>query len=201
MRLRVPTRSDNDLVEIEYKYDPIKVSTRLPVRFVMCCNAMPNFADDSGALAERLMFIDFERAVPPEKRDPMLLQKLVAEVSGITNWAIDGLARLRSTGKLTIQSKMAATLNSYRRENSKTLGFLQDRVVIHQSLDTGNLPGVDVVNDDLGQVFCDDLKKSYLVWCADRFVVDSGEGHFFKNLNQVLPKLVRKQRGLTQEER
>ena len=25
-------------------------------------------------------------------------------------------------------------------------------------------------------------------------VVDSGEGHFFKNLNQVLPKLVRKQR-------
>ena len=24
--------------------------------------------------------------------------------------------------------------------------------------------------------------------------MDSGEGHFFKNLNQVLPKLVRKQR-------
>jgi putative DNA primase/helicase len=184
----------NDLVEIEYKYNPIKVSTRLPVRFVMACNAMPNFADDSGALSERLMIIDFERAVPPEKRDPMLPQKLVAEVSGITNWAIDGLARLRSTGKFTIPSKMAATLNAYRRENSKTLGFLQDRVAIHQSLDTGNLPGVEVVNDNVGQVFCDALKKSYVLWCEDNFVMDSGEGHFYKNLNHVLPKLVRKQR-------
>ncbi|HEV3385484.1 MAG TPA: phage/plasmid primase, P4 family [Gemmata sp.] len=184
----------NDLVEIEYKYNPIKVSTRLPVRFVMCCNFMPNFADDSGALAERLMIIDFERAVPPDKRDPALLQKLVAEVSGITNWAIDGLARLRANGRFTIPLKMAATLNSYRRENSKTLGFLQDRVVIHQSLDTGNLPGVEVISGDVGCVFCDDLKKSYVQWCEDTFVVENSEGHFFKNLNQVLPKLIRKQR-------
>ena len=184
----------NDLVEIEYKYNPIKISTRLPVRFVMCCNAMPNFADDSKALAERLMIIDFERAVPPEKRDPLLPQKLVADVSGITNWAIEGLARLRENGKFTIPTKMAATLNHYRRENSKTLGFLQDRVVLHRSLDTGNLPGVEVVSGDMGHVFCDELKKWYVRWCEDSFVVDSGEGHFFKNLNQVLPKLVRKQR-------
>ena len=155
---------------------------------------MPNFADDSGALAERLMIIDFERAVPPDERDPALLQKLVAEVSGISNWAIDGLARLRENGRFAIPSKMAATLNVYRRENSKTLAFLQDRVVIHQSLDTGNLPGVEVVNGDVGCVFCDDLKKSYVLWCEDSFVVDNGEGHFFKNLNQVLPKLTRKQR-------
>ena len=184
----------NDLVEIEYKYNPIKVSTRLPVRFVMCCNAMPNFADDSGALAERLMIIDFERAVPPEKRDRLLPEKLVAEVSGITNWAIGGLARLRANGRFTIPVKMAATVNQYRRENSKTLGFLQDRVVVHRSLDTGNLPGVELVSGDVGHIFCDELKKAYLVWCDDTSVVDNGEGHFFKNLNQVLPKLVRKQR-------
>jgi len=184
----------NDLVEIEYKYNPIKTSTRLPVRFVMCCNAMPNFADDSGALAERLMILDFERAVPPEERDPSLPGKLIAEVSGITNWAIEGLARLRANGRFTVPAKMAATVNAYRRENSKTLAFLQDRAVINRSLDTGNLPGVDVVSGDVGQVYCDDLKKSYLRWCEDSFVVDSGEGHFFKNLNQVLPKLVRRQK-------
>ena len=38
------------------------------------------------------------------------------------------------------------------------------------------------------------MKKSHVFWCKDSFVVDSGEGHVFKNLNQVLPKLVRKQR-------
>ena len=38
------------------------------------------------------------------------------------------------------------------------------------------------------------MKKSHVFWCKDSFVVDSGEGHVFKNLNQVLFKLVRKQR-------
>ena len=133
-----------------------------------------------------------------EGRAPQLPRRLVAEVSGITNWAIEGLARLRENGRFTIPAKMATTLKHYRRENSKTLGFLQDRVVLHRSLDTGNLPGVEVVNGDVGHVFYDELKKSYVRWCQDSFVVDSGEGHFFKNLNQVLPKLVRRHRADSQ---
>ena len=162
----------------------------------MCCNAMPNFADDGGALAERLTIIDFERAVPPERRDPCAAPgSSPSEVGGITNWAIEGLARLRANGRFTIPVKMAATVERRtRRENSKTLGFLQDRVVVHRSLDTGNLPGVELVSGDVGHIFCDELKKAYLVWCDDTSVLDNGEGHFFKNLNQVLPKLVRKQR-------
>jgi putative DNA primase/helicase len=130
----------------------------------------------------------------PEGRAPQLPRRLDSDVSGITNWAIEGLARLRENGRFTIPTKMAATLNQYRRENSKTLGFLQDRVVLHRSLDTSNLPGVEVVSGDVGHVFCDELKKSYVRWCENSFVVDSGEGHFYKNLNHVLPKLVRKQR-------
>ncbi len=184
----------NDLVEVEFKFNPVVLSTRLPVRFVMSCNAMPNFADDSGALAERLMILDFERAVPPDRRDPRLPEKLAAEVSGITNWAIAGLVRLRADGRFTLPAKMAATVNQYRRENSKTLAFLQDRVGVHKSLDTGNLPGVELMGGDVGHTFCDELKKAYLLWCEDSSLVDSGEGHFFKNLNQVLPKLDRKQR-------
>ena len=130
----------------------------------------------------------------PRTACPAASPRLVAEVSSLTNWAIERLPRLRENVGFTIPTKMAATLNQYRRENSKTLEFLQDRVVLHRSLDTGNLPGVEVVNRDVGHVFCDELKKSYVRWCEDSFVVDSGEGHFFKNLNQVLPKLVRKQR-------
>ena len=64
----------------------------------------------------------------------------------------------RGNGSFTIPVKMATTLNHYRRENSKTLGFLQDRVVLHRSLDTGNMPGVEGVNGDVGHVFCDELK-------------------------------------------
>ncbi len=124
---------------------------------------------------------------PPEGRAPQLPRRLVAEVSGITNWAIEGLARFRENGRFTIPAKMATTLSHYRRENSKTLGFLQDRVFLHRSHDTGTLSGVEVVNGDVDHVFRDDLKKSYVRWCEDSFVTDNSEGHFFKNLNHVLP--------------
>jgi hypothetical protein len=85
----------------------------------------------------------------PKRRNPQLPRRLVAEVSGITNWAIEGLARFSGNGRFTIPAKMATTLNQYRRENSKTLGFLHDRVVLHRSLDTGTLPGVEVVSGDV----------------------------------------------------
>jgi len=44
-----------DPVEVEYKHNPIKSTVTLPTRFVITCNEFPNFADTSGALAERLL--------------------------------------------------------------------------------------------------------------------------------------------------
>jgi hypothetical protein len=49
----------------------------------------------------------------PEGRAPQLPRRLVAEVSGLTNWVIEGLAPLRGNGSFTIPAKMAATLNQY----------------------------------------------------------------------------------------
>ena len=49
----------------------------------------------------------------PEGRAPQLPPRLVAEVSSLTNWVIEGLARLRGNGSFTIPAKMAAPLNQY----------------------------------------------------------------------------------------
>lgn len=132
----------NDEVSIEWKYNPIQVSVRLPVRFVICCNEMPNFVDKSGAFANRLLLIEYDNTVPENQRDTKLDDKLAAEVSGITNWALEGLARLRANQRFTTPARTAEKLNAVKRKGNPILGWLQDRVVIHPSLQNGNLPNV-----------------------------------------------------------
>jgi putative DNA primase/helicase len=181
----------NDPVEIEYKHQALKMSVRLPVRFVISCNEMPKFSDDSGAMSERLLVIDFEKACPPEKRDPTLAEKLIAEASGIANWSIGGLARLRSNGKFTVPAKMQQTLNEIRRENSPTLAFAQDRLVVHRHLDTGNLPGVEIVDDDLHEhrATCKDVGDVFDIWCQQNDCEGYGQRFLARNLKTIFPKL------------
>ena len=181
----------NDPVEVEYKHQALKMSVRLPVRFIISCNEMPKFSDDSGAMSERLLVIDFEKACPPEKRDPALAEKLIAEAGGIANWSIRGLARLRANGKFTVPVKMQQTINEIRRENSPTLAFAQDRLVVHRHLDTGNLPGVEVVDGDLGGHWatCKSVAEAYDIWSQQNECGDYGQRFLSRNLKTIFPKL------------
>lgn len=200
---RLNNITGEDPVEVEYKHNPIKMSLRLPVRFVISCNQMPHFADDSGALAERLLVIDFERACPPEKRDPGLAARLTAEASGITNWAIGGLERLRGQGRFTTPAKSLETLNDIRRKNSTALAFAQDRLAVHHSIHTGNLPGVEVVqNSDLEETWQveSDVRKAFDVWCQENDA-SGNMNYLFANLQTLLPKLKRGKRSVVSGKR
>jgi putative DNA primase/helicase len=126
----------------------VKSSIRLPTRFVIACNVFPNFADPSGALAERTLVLNFRRAVPEDRRDPHLAEKLTAELPGICNWAIEGLTRLTETDKWTVPNIARETVNKIRRAASPVVAFAQDRLVVSRSLDTGNLPNITVVETE-----------------------------------------------------
>ena len=87
---------------------------KLPTRFVIACNEMPNFVDPSGALSARLLLLDY--LVSYEGREDRNLEKtLVAEVSGISNWALEGYACLKQRGALTVPAKSHALINEFRR--------------------------------------------------------------------------------------
>lgn len=74
----------------------------LSARFTICSNELPNFPDSSGAFVNR--FIVFP--IPGEgylgKEDISLLDRLLDEMSGILEWALDGLIRLRTRGRFTV---------------------------------------------------------------------------------------------------
>jgi putative DNA primase/helicase len=68
------------------------------IRFVLAGNQFPNFGEHAAALARRLLVVPF-RVNFEDVADPDLSRKLIAELPGILNWALDGLDNLRDVGR------------------------------------------------------------------------------------------------------
>jgi P4 family phage/plasmid primase-like protien len=89
------------LMSAERKYkDPF---TFIPTaRITFATNVFPPFIDRSKGIWRRLIPIPFEVQVPEEKQNKNLIKPLFwresGELSGIFNWALCGLARLRERG-------------------------------------------------------------------------------------------------------
>ncbi len=75
----------------------------LSAKIGLICNQHPKMLDNSGALAQREIVIKFDKFIPRDKRDKQLTDKLKAELPGIANWCLKGLARLH--GRKTATSR------------------------------------------------------------------------------------------------
>lgn len=88
--------------------DPITINRKyktawngkLPGRIMIAANNIPSFADDSGAMANRLLILPFNKSFLG-KEDHTLEGRLMNELPGICNWALEGLRRLRRNNRFT----------------------------------------------------------------------------------------------------
>lgn len=72
----------------------------LPGRMTLAANDVPQFVDDSGALAGRFLILPFDNSWLG--RESLTLDgELLAEIAGISIWALQGLARLSAVGRFT----------------------------------------------------------------------------------------------------
>lgn len=69
----------------------------LSTRFMMLTNELPRLLDNSGALANRFIVLVLERSFYG-REDPALTNRLLGELPGILNWAMEGYRRLRARG-------------------------------------------------------------------------------------------------------
>lgn len=70
-------------------------------KFWFATNQFPEVESADDAFYNRLLFASFPNRVPDSEKDPALDDKLEAELSGILNWALEGLARLLNNGQFT----------------------------------------------------------------------------------------------------
>jgi putative DNA primase/helicase len=100
-------------------------NVRITARFTIAVNELPRLPDASVSLRWKVIAIPYNVSFVG-KEDIGLSEKLLAEIPGITNWALKGLMDLRQTGKLLQPIAGEAMLADFVRLSSPMTAFIED---------------------------------------------------------------------------
>jgi putative DNA primase/helicase len=168
---RLLSISGEDSITIDRKYrDPW--TGRLEVRFLLLTNELPRFTDASGALAKRFVVVVLQQSFYG-REDPMLLAKLLPELPGILNWALDGLDRLRAQGHFTQPASAREAIRDLEDLASPISAFVRDRCRVGRD----------------HQVRVDDLWTAWKAWCEDGLQHKGTKQTFGRDLRAAVPGL------------
>lgn len=155
--------------ERKYKESAPFVNT---AKLIFSCNKLPEVKDDTSAFFRRWVVLDFPNRFPPQKADPKLSAKLTTpeELSGILNWAIEGLLRLEAAGMFSGAMDADDMAAMYVRMSNSLAAFLEDCVVREPTSCVGK----------------EDLYNAYVAYChAKKLPAKSKD-----KLGKDLPSLV-----------
>lgn len=170
---RLLTISGDDTIDIDRKYRE-QWTGKLPTRLMILSNELPHFGDSSGVIANRFILLSM-RMSWLGKEDTTLTDRLTAEMPGILNWALEGLARLKRNGRITEPASSREAITTMRDTASPTSAFVRERCT------TGAACSVPV--DALWAVWRD--------WAEDNGVRPGTKQVFGRNLLSVIPQLNR----------
>jgi putative DNA primase/helicase len=170
-----------DRVTIDRK-DGSAWTGQLQARFVVMSNELPRLADASGALASRFVVLVLTKSFFGQE-DPKLTDRLLTELPGVLNWAIEGWRRLTARGYF-VQPRSADDAVQQLEDLSSPIGaFLRECCEIGALCSAGK--------DELYAVWC--------TWCTEQEGRDypGTKATFFRDLLAAVPwlKPIRPRRG------
>lgn len=136
-----------ETMEVDRKYtQPWR--GRLGVRFMILSNETPRLVNRSGALANRMTHVRFNVSFAG-REDYGLEPRLLGELPGILNWALDGLKRLEANGRFTVPDSHADVDAKFREYADADATFLDRMCVL----------GPDLRATE------DEMYEAYQAWC------------------------------------
>ena len=117
--------SGEDTITVNRKYRD-QWSGKLPSRFMVISNELPQLGDASTAIAGRFVALLLSRSWLG-KEDHTLEPELHAELPAILNWALDGLERLAATNTFTRPSSTDEAITTLRDLASPVAAFVRSR--------------------------------------------------------------------------
>lgn len=117
--------SGEDSISIDRKHLPA-IEERLTARLWVITNLLPGMLDEGGAFASRFLILSHGVSFY-DVEDEQLRTKLLAEVSGVLNWALDGLDSLRKRGHFLQPKSGKEKLHDLERMNSPLKAFMEDK--------------------------------------------------------------------------
>lgn len=93
--------SGGDAQQVNQKFED-QYTVKLSARFMIVCNEVPLLRDSGNALLARMLPLRFDRRfdTPERPADTSLTSKLMSEISGIANWAIEGIMSYVARGNI-----------------------------------------------------------------------------------------------------
>lgn len=124
-------------------------------------NPVPSFRVADNALKRRLMVIHWAYEVPAHERDNALDRKLAAELPGILNWCLAGLADYRVQG-LNPPAEVIRERDRVLGESDTIGQFVADRLVLHA--DRATLKDADLAKKGYA-ITIPEMREMYETWC------------------------------------
>ena len=122
---RLLSITGEDMLTVDRKYrEPY--SGRLPTRFVMLSNELPRFTDASGAIATRMLILQLTKSFL-NKEDRAIESRVVPELPGVLNWALEGLDRLTASGRFTVPESSESAAAMMMDLASPVSAFVRER--------------------------------------------------------------------------
>ncbi len=163
--------------------DPISADQKFKgrvdfVNYAKLCfsaNKAPEVLEDSDAFFRRWIIVTFPNTFTDETADKNILQKLTTpeELSGLFNWAIEGLNRLLENGRFTNSESVEVLREHYTRVSSPLQAFVMDCCKT----------GIDE------WIWKNDLYSAYVQYCQDKKLPVKAKNKFGMDLATVVPAL------------
>lgn len=171
-KFKMLTGGDLILAERKWK-DPFLF--RNYAKLIFSTNKMPQVDDDTTAFFRRWIIINFPNEFPPDKADPKILEKLTTpeELSGLLNWALDGLHRLLKQGRFTRSETVDEVMDRWRRMADPVYAFLEDMTVIDPTASTPK----------------DKLYAAYVEYCRRHGLPTKAKNIFSQELHRHRPNI------------
>lgn len=96
------------------------------VRLIFACNNMPIFSEHTTAIRERLVMIPFNKIFKGEDVDVHLYEKLKEELPGILNFALHGVGRVMSLGKISEPQRSSELKDVFIEETDSVYAFYKE---------------------------------------------------------------------------
>lgn len=168
----------HDMIECEKKYGAKMICFEPRTKFLFATNNMPGFDSIGVAIKRRVKIIKFFREIPEEAQDKSLFDKLLKELPGIIEWAIEGAKKLIENDYKFVETKnLQDAYSEFEEVVSSPVQFLRENYVESEG---GFIPN-------------DELYEHYRDWCINNGRNKKSSYNFAKDLKIVLklPSIVK----------
>ena len=143
-----------ELVQIDRKYlSPI--TARITGKWLILSNHIPAVTDQSAGFWRRFDIVPFSVEIPERERDPLLAKRIISrELTGVLNWALEGLVRLLARGRFdeTMPASMRQAAQTARIKTNSVQAWSRD---------------IGISFTTVAETPKSDVYANYAGWCKD----------------------------------